>query len=62
MDIKKISEKVSVTPQITVADMAAIKVAGFKAIICNRPDGEGSDQPMFGEIEAAAKEAGIEAR
>ena len=41
MDLRKITEKVSVSPQITVEDMAAIKAAGFRAIICNRPDGEG---------------------
>ena len=61
MDLKKITEKTSVSAQITPQDMAAIKAAGFRAIICNRPDGEGADQPGFDEIEAAAKEAGIEA-
>ena len=61
MELKKITEKVSVSPQITTEDMAAIKAAGFRAIICNRPDGEGADQPGFEEIEAAAKKAGIEA-
>jgi sulfide:quinone oxidoreductase len=35
---------------------------GFRAIICNRPDGEGGDQPTFEEIEAAARAAGLEAR
>jgi sulfide:quinone oxidoreductase len=61
MEIKKISEKVSVTPQILAADIEAVKAAGFRAIICNRPDGEGADQPSFEEIAAAAKKAGIEA-
>ena len=61
MDLKKITEKTSVSPQITPQDMAAIKEAGFRAIICNRPDGEGADQPSFEEIEKAAKKAGIEA-
>ena len=42
--------------------MAAIKAAGYRAIICNRPDGEGADQPSFEEIEASAKAEGIEAR
>jgi sulfide:quinone oxidoreductase len=32
------------------------------AIICNRPDGEGADQPTFAEIEKAAKKAGLEIR
>ena len=60
MDLKKITEKTSVSPQITPDDIAAIKEAGFRAIICNRPDGEGADQPSFEEIEAAAKKAGLE--
>ncbi|TMV13152.1 bifunctional protein tyrosine phosphatase family protein/NAD(P)/FAD-dependent oxidoreductase [Arenibacterium halophilum] len=62
MQFKKISPKVSVSPQIAVKDIAAIKAAGYRAIICNRPDGEGADQPSFEEIEAAAKAEGIEAR
>jgi len=61
MDLKKITEKTAVSPQITPQDMAAIKEAGFRAIICNRPDGEGADQPSFEEIEAAAKKVGLEA-
>jgi len=61
MDLKKITEKTAVSPQITTQDIAAIKEAGFRAIICNRPDGEGADQPTFEEIEAAAKKVGLEA-
>ena len=61
MDLKKITEKTAVSPQITPKDMSAIKEAGFRAIICNRPDGEGVDQPSFEEIEAAAKKVGLEA-
>ncbi len=60
MDIKKITDKMSVAAQISAADVAAIKDAGFRAIVCNRPDGEGADQPSFEEIEVAAKCAGIE--
>jgi TIGR01244 family protein len=60
MDIKKITDKFSVTPQITPDEIDAIKETGFKAIICNRPDGEGPDQPTFEEIETAAKKAGLE--
>lgn len=62
MELKEISPKVTVSPQIAASDMAAIKSAGYRAIICNRPDGEGADQPSFEEIEAAAKAEGIEAR
>ena len=59
MDIKKITDKVSVSAQISVDNISEIKKAGFRAIICNRPDGEGADQPSFGEIEKAAKKAGL---
>lgn len=62
MELKKINSTTTVSPQITAADMDEIKAAGYRAIICNRPDGEGADQPSFEEIEAAAKAAGIEAR
>lgn len=62
MDLKKITDKVTVSPQIAAGDMDAIKAAGFRAIICNRPDGEGGDQPSYEEIEAAATAAGLEAR
>mgnify|MGYP003630640711 FL=1 len=59
MDIKTLTSGLSVTAQITTADLQAIKDQGFKAIICNRPDGEGADQPTFAELEKAAKKRGI---
>ena len=62
MDPKVISADLSVSPQITPQDVAIARDQGFRAIICNRPDGEDPDQPSFHEIEAAAKAAGIEAR
>jgi sulfide:quinone oxidoreductase len=62
MDIKTITDDLSVSPQIAPGDLAAIKAAGFRAVICNRPDGEGADQPNFDEIEAAARAQGLAAR
>jgi len=62
MQINKVTDALSVSPQITAAEMGEIRDAGFRAIICNRPDGEGPDQPTFVEIEAAARQAGLEAR
>lgn len=61
MQAKAISNSLSVSEQVRSADIAAIAAAGFRSIICNRPDGEGADQPSFAEIAAAAKERGIEA-
>jgi sulfide:quinone oxidoreductase len=61
MNVKPISPILSVSEQIRPRDVATLCAAGFKSIICNRPDGEGPDQPDFSEIEAAAKAAGIAA-
>ncbi len=61
MEIKPLTTGLSVSAQIISADMQAIKDAGFRAIICNRPDGEGADQPTFKEIAKTAKTHGIEA-
>ncbi len=60
MTLSRIDETFSVSGQIHETDIQAIKDAGFRAIICNRPDGEGVDQPTFNEIDKAAKKAGIE--
>ncbi len=62
MDIKQVTPGFSVSPQIAPADLAALKAKGFRSVICNRPDGEGADQPTFEEIEAAARAEGLEAR
>jgi len=60
--MKAITSQVSVSPQILPEDIADIAQQGFRSIICNRPDGEGADQPSFEEVEAAAKKLGLEAR
>lgn len=61
MGLHTLSDRLSVSPQISADDVAALKQQGFRAIICNRPDGEGNDQPSFAEIEKAAKSHGLEA-
>lgn len=62
MNLSKLTEILAVSPQILAADMAAIREAGYRSLICNRPDGEGADQPLFHEIEDAAQAAGLEIR
>ncbi|WP_430469889.1 TIGR01244 family sulfur transferase [Thalassospira lucentensis] len=62
MEAKKISDDLSVSPQISADDIKEIARLGFRSIICNRPDGEGSDQPTFDEITKAASDAGLETR
>lgn len=48
--------------QIVPDDLRAIRSAGFRSVICNRPDGEEADQPAFEAIAAAARELGMDAR
>lgn len=62
MQIKTMADNLSVAGQISPLDLGHVAKAGFRSIICNRPDGEGSDQPTFAEIAVAAKLAGLEAR
>jgi sulfide:quinone oxidoreductase len=62
MDIKRVTDGLSVSEQISTGDIASIAAAGYRSIVCNRPDGEGPDQAAFKEIEAAAAKAGLEAR
>jgi len=62
MEAKRITKHLSVSPQIAATDLWEVASQGFRSVICNRPDGEGADQPTFEEIEAAAKKAGLEIR
>lgn len=57
---RSINEKVSVSPQISLEDIAAAKAEGVTLIVNNRPDGEEPGAPQSADIEAAAKAAGIE--
>ncbi|MFC4271235.1 TIGR01244 family phosphatase [Sneathiella chungangensis] len=61
MEVKKISGNLSVSAQILPEDIEELAKLGYKAIICNRPDGEGADQPTFAEIKKVAHKAGLEA-
>lgn len=57
----KLDDKVAVTGQISTEDIAEIAAAGYKSIICNRPDGEGGEnQPASSELENAAQAAGLQ--
>ena len=58
-DFRRVTDRLSVSPQITPADVALAKAQGFTTIVNNRPDGEAPDQPPAAEIEAAAKAAGL---
>ena len=59
MDIRTLSTDLSVAPQILPAELGAIQAAGYRAVICNRADGEAADQPLYDEIERAARDQGL---
>jgi len=61
MDIRSLAPGLSVTGQLHPDDVVTLKNAGYRAIICNRPDGEGSDQALFADIERAAQQHGMQA-
>ena len=62
MDIRSLTAELSVGPQVLAADMRAIAEAGFRAVICNRPDGEAADQPTFDELARSAELHGLQTR
>ena len=60
MNMIKLSDSVTVSPQIRAEDVAAVAEAGYKIMVNNRPDGEEAGQPANAEIAAAAADAGLE--
>ncbi len=62
MEIKRLSDELAVSGQIAEDDLASLAAAGYRSVICNRPDGEGADQPTHEEIERAATAAGLSFR
>ncbi|SFM56517.1 TIGR01244 family sulfur transferase [Marinobacter zhejiangensis] len=59
MDLRKIDDDITVTPQIQVGDVETAARLGFRTIIANRPDFEEPGQPAMADIEKAAVEAGL---
>jgi uncharacterized protein (TIGR01244 family) len=59
LDVKRINDQISVSPQISPDDVPALKAKGFTTIINNRPDGEAPDQPAGDSVRQAAEAAGL---
>ena len=59
MKLTPISKDFSVTGQIGINDIGEIAKAGFKTLICNRPDNEGWGQTNHDVIKVAAEKAGL---
>ncbi len=59
MDIRALTPTYAVSPQIDPSDLAAIKAAGYVAIINNRPDAEIPSDLHNDIMQRAAKDAGL---
>lgn len=59
MIAKLLSPRLSVSSQLSLADISDAKAQGFRAIIVNRPDGEEPGQPTIAEIKDAALASGM---
>jgi len=59
MLFKALDETISVSPQITVADLQLAAAQGFKAVICNRPDDEEVGQLTAKELKRHAEALGM---
>ncbi|NRB17141.1 MAG: TIGR01244 family phosphatase [Rhodobacteraceae bacterium] len=59
MDPRCITPRYFVSPQIAAEDLQALAEAGFKAVICNRPDAEVPPSHQASAIRIAAEAAGL---
>jgi len=56
---RSIDADFAVSGQISPDDVEKLAAAGFKSILCARPDNEEPGQPAFASIAAAAERAGL---
>jgi uncharacterized protein (TIGR01244 family) len=60
VNFKNIDKDYAVSGQILPDQMAAVSAAGFKSIVCARPDNEDHGQPSFKDVASAAEQSGIQ--
>lgn len=58
-DFRRVTEHLSVAPQISLTDVTEAARLGFRTLISNRPDGEEPTQLTAADIAAAAAAAGL---
>jgi len=61
MNINTIDDHFAQSPQIQPDDIRLIAEAGYKGIVCARPDDEDPGQPSFAQIADVAKRFGLRA-
>ena len=60
MDIRRITPTYAVAPQIAPEDLPGIAAAGFRTIVCNRPDSEVPVELSSAVMRVAAEAAGLD--
>jgi len=55
----ELTNTLSVAAQITPEDVSVLAAEGYTTVVCNRPDGEASDQASMDEIEIACSKVGL---
>lgn len=57
---QSLSPTVWASPQLSPDSLADLAASGVRRIVSNRPDGEDPGQPTAAEMEAAARDAGLD--
>ena len=55
MNPKELAPNLSVSPQLSIADIGEAKARGFLSVVVNRPDAEEPGQPTIAEMREAAR-------
>jgi uncharacterized protein (TIGR01244 family) len=61
MNYRKLDTNFAVAGQLLPSQIDQVAAAGFKTIICARPDNEEPGQPSFAEVARAAEQKGLKA-
>ncbi|WP_250491605.1 TIGR01244 family sulfur transferase [Caballeronia sp. GAWG1-1] len=59
MNPKELAPNLSVSPQLSIADIGEAKARGFLSVVVNRPDAEEPGQPTIAEMRVAARMVGL---
>ena len=60
MELRPLSPTVWASPQLSPGSLTALAASGVRRVLSNRPDGEDPGQPTAAEMEAAARDAGLD--
>lgn len=58
--MRRLDDRVTVSEQLRLEDLAALQAEGVRTVVNNRPDGEAPDQPRGEDIRCAAERLGLD--